>query len=195
MSFVLSPPCGGKTTQGRLLSESGVSYVDTSHLITVWIKKREGARASRCAQSVMEQGKPVDDIIVNELVGSWLETVLDAEVFLGGFPRTLRQVEYLGAGLPDRMREAWRILNPTFFVLEVPMSECRRRRGVSSDREGRLDGDKEKVFTDRLDDHFKTIDPIVKRLNALYPNSVVHIDGSLPAEEIYSSLRSSPAFA
>lgn len=194
--YLISPPCGGKSTQGRLLSESGITYVDTSELIMREINRSPKSLASGTASQAMRSGKPVNDIMVDNLVANWIKGCRDAEVFIGGYPRNLHQAQHAVSDQIDLLRDYGVILTFKLFYLKVPREKCIERRNDPKAKRGvRLDGDAERVFLERLDVFFATIDPIVRCFNLSgRSGSVVEIDGTMSEQDIFRKLRA-PAYA
>ncbi len=200
MNFLMSPPCGGKTTQGKLLLEGGVKYVDVSDLLKLWMAARPDSPAVIKAAQVIKLGGNVDNIIINNLVAEHLKRVQTEEHFVGGFPRDLGQATYALGGLVDLMRDEGVKIVPRFYLIDTPREVCLHRKtaaksdkpsGESDNSRGeRIDGDKHDVFLRRLKDHFERIPSITGYIDRLCSVGVIRIDGTMPQEKILEGLRS-----
>ncbi len=97
--ILLGPPAAGKGTQAKLIAETyGIPQISTGDILrsNVARKTELGMRA----KAIMERGDLVPDELVCDMVADRLEQA-DCErgFILDGFPRTVRQAEWLDAHL------------------------------------------------------------------------------------------------
>src|ERR1700753_4506688 len=89
-------PGVGKGTQAKqLMAEFNIPQISTGDLLRQ--RRGDGAALGKQTDELMSQGQLVPDEIVNQMVAERLAQP-DAEhgYILDGFPRTLRQAEWLG---------------------------------------------------------------------------------------------------
>src|ERR1019366_8469089 len=100
---LLGPPGAGKGTQAKLIAETlGIPQISTGDILrdNVARKTELGAKA----KSIMERGDLVPDELVCDMVADRLQRPDCVRGFiLDGFPRTVRQAEWLDGQL-ERMR-------------------------------------------------------------------------------------------
>jgi adenylate kinase len=101
--IMLGPPGAGKGTQAKLISETyGIPQISTGDILrdNVARKTELGIKA----KSIMERGDLVPDELVCDMVADRLQQADCARGFiLDGFPRTVRQAEWLDGQL-EKMR-------------------------------------------------------------------------------------------
>jgi adenylate kinase len=101
--ILLGPPGAGKGTQAKLIAETlGIPQISTGDILrdNVARKTELGAKA----KSIMERGDLVPDELVCDMVADRLQRPDCVRGFiLDGFPRTVRQAEWLDGQL-ERMR-------------------------------------------------------------------------------------------
>ncbi|MEM9079127.1 MAG: nucleoside monophosphate kinase [Verrucomicrobiota bacterium] len=113
---LLGPPACGKGTQGGRLSEYlGVSYLSTGARLRKEIT--DGSKLGKRAQVYLDRNEYVPDELAIELVEGWLESSEEGWV-LDGFPRSVRQAEYLLGRTGGRFAG---------LMLDVPEDELRER--------------------------------------------------------------------
>lgn len=98
--IIFGPPGAGKGTQARLLDERrGLTQISTGELLREAMD--EETPLGREAKSYVEAGELVPDALVRELA-EWAVAGEDYDDFvLDGYPRTLRQAEWLTAFLEE----------------------------------------------------------------------------------------------
>ncbi len=97
--LLLGAPGVGKGTQAkRLMAEFGIPQISTGDLLRENIAK--GTELGKAARSLMDQGLLVSDDLVNQMVADRLAQPDVARGYiLDGFPRTLKQAEWVDAHL------------------------------------------------------------------------------------------------
>src|SRR5271165_2824778 len=103
--ILLGPPAAGKGTQARLISQTfGIPQISTGDILraNVAAKTELGMKA----KAIMGRGDLVPDELVCDMVASRLQEADCARGYiLDGFPRTVRQAEWLDNQLA-KMRES-----------------------------------------------------------------------------------------
>ncbi|HZP22296.1 MAG TPA: adenylate kinase [Terriglobales bacterium] len=93
--ILLGPPAAGKGTQAKLISETfAIPQISTGDILRANVKAQ--TELGMKAKAIMERGELVPDELVCDMVASRLEEADCARGFiLDGFPRTVRQAEWL----------------------------------------------------------------------------------------------------
>ena len=97
--LLLGAPGVGKGTQAKLLmAEFGIPQISTGDLLRENIAK--GTELGKAAKSLMDRGQLVSDDLVNQMVtGRLAQPDVKRGYILDGFPRTLKQAEWVDAHL------------------------------------------------------------------------------------------------
>src|SRR5208337_2462529 len=103
--IMLGPPGAGKGTQAKLLSDTfGIPQISTGDILRDNVARK--TELGMKAKGIMERGDLVPDELVCDMVADRLQQADCARGFiLDGFPRTVRQAEWLDKQLA-KMREA-----------------------------------------------------------------------------------------
>jgi len=101
--ILLGPPAAGKGTQAKLISETfGIPQISTGDILRGNVARK--TELGMKAKAIMERGDLVPDELVCDMVASRLQEADCARGFiLDGFPRTVRQAEWLDKQL-EKMR-------------------------------------------------------------------------------------------
>jgi len=101
--ILLGPPAAGKGTQAKLIAETfGIPQISTGDILRANVARQ--TELGKKAKAIMERGELVPDEVVCQMVASRLREADCARGFiLDGFPRTVRQAEWLDAQL-EKMR-------------------------------------------------------------------------------------------
>src|SRR5579871_6822050 len=93
--ILLGPPAAGKGTQAKLIAETfGIPQISTGDILRANVARKSELGIK--AKAIMERGELVPDELVCDMVASRLEEADCARGFiLDGFPRTVRQAEWL----------------------------------------------------------------------------------------------------
>jgi adenylate kinase len=102
--ILLGPPAAGKGTQAKLISDTyGIPQISTGDILRANVKGQ--TELGLKAKAIMERGDLVPDELVCDMVADRLQQADCAKGFiLDGFPRTVRQAEWLDQQLA-KMRE------------------------------------------------------------------------------------------
>jgi adenylate kinase len=97
--ILLGPPGAGKGTQAKLISETfGIPQISTGDILRANVARKTELGVK--AKAVMERGDLVPDELVCDMVADRLQYADCARGFiLDGFPRTVRQAEWLDGQL------------------------------------------------------------------------------------------------
>jgi adenylate kinase len=103
--ILLGPPAAGKGTQAKLISETfGIPQISTGDILRANVAQK--TELGLKAGAIMGRGDLVPDEVVCDMVADRLQYADCARGFiLDGFPRTVRQAEWLDAQL-EKMRAA-----------------------------------------------------------------------------------------
>jgi adenylate kinase len=103
--ILLGPPGAGKGTQAKLIAETfGIPQISTGDILRANVARKTDLGVK--AKAIMERGDLVPDELVCDMVADRLQYADCARGFiLDGFPRTVRQAEWLDGQL-ERMRLA-----------------------------------------------------------------------------------------
>jgi adenylate kinase len=101
--ILLGPPAAGKGTQAKLIAETfGIPQISTGDILRANVARKTELGVK--AKAIMERGDLVPDELVCDMVAERLQDADCARGFiLDGFPRTVRQAEWLDTQL-ERMR-------------------------------------------------------------------------------------------
>jgi adenylate kinase len=97
--ILLGPPAAGKGTQAKLIAETfGIPQISTGDILRANVARK--TELGLKAKAIMERGDLVPDELVCDMVASRLqEADCERGFILDGFPRTVRQAEWLDAQL------------------------------------------------------------------------------------------------
>ena len=97
--LLIGAPGSGKGTQAeKLVSKKGLRHLSTGDLFRKNLK--EGSSLGQKAKSYIDKGQLVPDQVTNDMVKSFLQSLLiDEGLVLDGFPRNLSQAEALSGFL------------------------------------------------------------------------------------------------
>ena len=97
--ILLGPPAAGKGTQAKLIAETfGIPQISTGDILRGNVARQ--TELGRKAKAIMDRGELVPDELVCDMVADRLQEADCVRGFiLDGFPRTVRQAEWLDAHL------------------------------------------------------------------------------------------------
>ena len=101
--ILLGPPAAGKGTQAKLIASTfGIPQISTGDILRANVAQK--TELGMKAKAIMERGELVPDDLVCDMVADRLQEADCCRGFiLDGFPRTVRQAEWLDAQL-EKMR-------------------------------------------------------------------------------------------
>ncbi|MBE9177477.1 adenylate kinase [Oculatella sp. LEGE 06141] len=173
----LGPPGAGKGTQAQTLAKScSIPHISTGDILRAAVAQKTDLGLK--AQSYMEQGELVPDVLIIDLVRERLnQTDVKQGWILDGFPRTVGQA----VSLDDMLKE----INQTcdgVINFDVP-DEILVTRLLGR---GRLD-DTESVIRHRLEVYREQTAPLI----AFYRDrqQLVSVDGNQPIEAVNAHLK------
>ena len=117
--ILLGAPGAGKGTQAKVIVERyAIPQISTGDLLRDHVAR--GTELGKQAKSVIESGKLVSDDLVCGMVAERLTRPDCSRGFiLDGFPRTVRQAEWLDNWLATQLFEKSGVKNPTPVVINV----------------------------------------------------------------------------
>ncbi len=176
------PPGAGKGTQAKIISE----YLNIPHLSTGDILRKKLLDKDNLAielKEVMSSGNLVSDDILNSIVSSRLQNEKSSGFILDGYPRTLKQSEFLNNYLSNISYSINFIFN-----IQIDFKTLKHRILLRSSEEGR-DDDNIEVIETRYNEYLAS----TQKVSDFYKNkfnSIYHeIDGSLQIDEITKEIK------
>ena len=176
------PPGAGKGTQAKIISE----YLKIPHLSTGDILRKKLLDKDDLAielKKVMSSGNLVSDEILNSIVSSRLQNEKSNGFILDGYPRTLKQSEFLNNFLLDISYSINFIFN-----IQIDFKTLKHRILLRSSEEDR-DDDNIDVIETRYKEYLNSTQKVSDFYKNKY-NTIFHeIDGSLQIEEITKKIK------
>ena len=176
------PPGAGKGTQAKIISE----YFKIPHLSTGDILRKKLLDKDDLAielKKVMSSGNLVSDEILNSIVSSRLQNEKSNGFILDGYPRTLKQSEFLNNFLLDISYSINFIFN-----IQIDFKTLKHRILLRSSEEDR-DDDNIDVIETRYKEYLNSTQKVSDFYKNKY-NTIFHeIDGSLQIEEITKKIK------
>ena len=176
------PPGAGKGTQAKLISD----YLKIPHLSTGDILRKKLLDKDNLAielKKVMSSGNLVSDEILNSIVSSRLQTEKSSGFILDGYPRTLKQSDFLNNFLSNISYSINFIFN-----IQIDFKTLKHRILLRSSEENR-DDDNIDVIETRYNEYINS----TQKVSDFYKNkfnTIFHeIDGSLQIEEITKKIK------
>ena len=176
------PPGAGKGTQAKLIS----NYLKIPHLSTGDILRNKLLDKDNLAielKKVMSSGNLVSDEILNSIVSSRLQNEKSSGFILDGYPRTLKQSEFLNNFLSNISYSINFIFN-----IQIDFKTLKHRILLRSSEEDR-DDDNIDVIETRYKEYLNS----TQKVSDFYKNkfnTIFHeIDGSLQIEEITRKIK------
>lgn len=172
----LGPPGAGKGTQAKILAEHvGIPHISTGDILRAALKAQTPLGIK--AQSYMDKGDLVPDQLVQEMVEERLgQPDIAAGWILDGFPRTVKQAEFLSELLKLLDQPSVKVVNfdvPDDVVVERLLSR------------GRAD-DTESVIRHRLEVYRAETAPLINYYQQR--QQLVCVNGNQSQEEVNAAL-------
>jgi adenylate kinase len=177
----LGPPGAGKGTQAKALADHWqIPHISTGDILRQALQEQTPLGIK--AQSFMNRGELVPDQVVQGLVEERLaKPDCTSGWILDGFPRTVKQAEFLENLLEKIQQQGERVVN-----LDVPDEVV---VGRLLER-GRKD-DGETVIRRRLEVYRSETEPLIKHYGS--KDRLVVVNGNLSQEEVTSALKNAVA--
>ena len=176
------PPGAGKGTQAKILSE----YLNVSHLSTGDILRKKLLDKDNLAnelKKIMSSGNLVSDDILNSIVSSRLKKDASTGFILDGYPRTLKQSEFLN----NFLNEISISIN-YIFNIKINFTILKDRIIKRSSEESRED-DNINVIETRYNEYLNSTEKVSNFYRDNYSNTYYEIDGSLQIDEITDKIK------
>ena len=176
------PPGAGKGTQAKIISK----YLNVPHLSTGDILRKkllDNDDLSKQLQSIMSSGNLVSDDILNSIVSSRLKNEIDSGFILDGYPRTLKQSEFLNNFLSDTSTSLNYIFN-----IQLNFETLKNRILKRSSEEDRED-DNINVIETRYNEYLNSTQKVSNFYKENYSSIFYEIDGSQQIQEITKKIK------
>ena len=171
------PPGAGKGTQAKLISELlNISHLSTGDILRN--KLLENDNLANELKKIMSAGNLVSDDILNSIVSSRLKIEANKGFILDGYPRTLKQSNFLDKFLFETSNSINYIFN-----IQINFEILKQRILKRSAEEGRED-DKIEVVETRYNEYLNSTQKVSDFYKNKYSNIFYEIDGSLQIQEI-----------
>ena len=176
------PPGAGKGTQAKIISEQ----LNVPHLSTGDILRKKLLDKDNLAnelKKIMSSGNLVSDEILNSIVSTRLKNEETNGFILDGYPRTLKQSEFLNKFLLQMSNSIDYIFN-----IQINFETLRDRIIKRSSEESRED-DNIQVIETRYNEYLNSTQKVSSYYKVNYPNIFHEIDGSLQINEITKKIK------
>ncbi len=176
------PPGAGKGTQAKIISE----YLNVPHLSTGDILRKKLLDNDQLAielKKIMSSGNLVSDEILNSIVSSRLKNEERNGFILDGYPRTLKQSEFLNKFLLQTSNSIDYIFN-----IQINFETLKDRIIKRSSEESRED-DNIHVIETRYNEYLNSTQKVSNYYKNKFPNIFNEIDGSLRINEITEKIK------
>ena len=176
------PPGAGKGTQAKLISNKlNIPHYSTGDILRSKIKEKDSLAIK--LKEIMSSGKLVSDEILNSIVASRLINSFDDGFILDGYPRTLKQSEFLNNFLLETSTSINYIFN-----IQINFETLKSRILKRSSEENR-DDDKINVIETRYNEYLNSTEKVSNGYKEIFPSIFYEIDGSLQIEEINQKIK------
>tara|TARA_B100000989_G_C19454542_1_gene433367 strand:+ start:426 stop:998 length:573 start_codon:yes stop_codon:yes gene_type:complete len=176
------PPGAGKGTQAKIISD----YLKVSHLSTGDILRKKLLDKDNLAnelKKIMSSGNLVSDDILNSIVASRLKNEKKNGFILDGYPRTLKQSDFLNNFLLDTSNSINFIFN-----ININFQTLKDRILKRSSEESRED-DHIDVIQTRYNEYLHSTQKVSNFYKDNYSSIFHEIDGSLQIKEITEKIK------
>ena len=176
------PPGAGKGTQAKIIS----GFLNVPHLSTGDILRSKLLEKDNLAselKEIMASGNLVSDEILNSIVSSRLNINSNKGFILDGYPRTLKQSEFLNNFL-------LKINNSINYVFNIEINfEILKNRILKRSSEENREDDNINVLETRYNEYLNSTQKVSNFYKAQYPNIFHDINGSLEIPEITDKIK------
>ena len=176
------PPGAGKGTQAKIIS----NFLNISHLSTGDILRKKLLEKDNLANElkiIMSSGNLVSDDILNKIVSSRLNSESNTGFILDGYPRTLKQSEFLNNYLLETSCKINYIFN-----IQINFNTLKNRILKRSSEESRED-DNIDVIETRYNEYLNSTQKVSNFYKEQYSSIFYEIDGSLQIQEITQKIK------
>tara|TARA_B100001057_G_scaffold67949_1_gene61700 strand:- start:1981 stop:2553 length:573 start_codon:yes stop_codon:yes gene_type:complete len=171
------PPGAGKGTQAKIISE----FLNVPHLSTGDILRKKLSDKDDLAnelRNIMSSGILVSDDILNSIVSTRLKNEENNGFILDGYPRTIKQSDFLNNFLLKTSNSIEYIFN-----IELNFEILKSRILKRSSEENRED-DNIDVIQTRYNEYLNSTEEVTNYYRDNYNNIFHEIDGSMQIQEI-----------
>ncbi len=176
------PPGAGKGTQAKIISD----FLNISHLSTGDILRKKLLDADTLAnelKAIMSSGNLVSDDILNKIVSSRLNNESKSGFILDGYPRTLKQSEFINNYLLETS-------NKINFIFNIQINfDILKDRILKRSSEESRDDDNIDVIEIRYNEYINSTQKVSNFYKDKYSSIFHEIDGSLQIEEITEKIK------
>ena len=176
------PPGVGKGTQAKIISD----FLKVPHLSTGDILRKKLSEKDDLAyklRNIMSSGNLVSDDILNSIVSTRLKNEETNGFILDGYPRTLKQSDFLNSFLLETSKSIKYIFNiQTNF--EILKSRILKRSSEENREDDNLD-----VIETRYNEYLNSTEKVTSYYRINYANIFHEIDGSLQIQEITDKIK------
>ena len=171
------PPGAGKGTQAKVISQQiNVPHLSTGDVLRT--KLLDNDDLANELKKIMSSGMLVSDEILNSIVSSRLSNETKNGFILDGYPRTLKQSEFLDNFL-------FKTSNSLNFIFNINISfETLKKRILKRFSEESRDDDNIEVIETRYNEYLNSTQKVSDLYKIKYTKIFYEIDGSLQIQEI-----------
>lgn len=172
---IFGPQGSGKGTQGtKLVDKYKFPYFEMGAIL------RSAKESNPNIAEIMDAGELVSDAVVEDLVASFIYSVSNHCFLLDGFPRTIRQAEFLSSLLGN--------LEIPSLVINLKSYDNTILVQRMVDR-GRND-DTPEIIQKRLEVYSTETIPAMERFGELTKSTIFHFNCGLPIDELFEEVTS-----
>ena len=176
------PPGAGKGTQAKIISD----FLDVPHLSTGDILRKKLNDKDDLAdqlRNIMSSGNLVSDDILNSIVSKRLINEDKNGFILDGYPRTLKQSDFLNNFLSKTS-------NPINYIINIEINfEILKSRILKRSSEENREDDNINVIETRYNEYLNSTEKVTNYYMDNYSDIFYKIDGSLQIEEITEKIK------
>jgi len=176
------PPGAGKGTQAKIIS----NFLDVPHLSTGDILRKKLDDKDDLAhqlRNTMSSGNLVSDDILNSIVSARLINENKNGFILDGYPRTLKQSDFLTDFLSKTS-------NPINYIINIELNfEILKNRILKRSSEENREDDNINVIETRYNEYLNSTEKVTNYYLNNYSDIFYKIDGSLQIEEITEKIK------
>ena len=176
------PPGAGKGTQAKLISD----FLNIPHLSTGDILRKKLLDKDNLAnelKTIMSSGNLVSDDILNKIVSSRLNNESNNGFILDGYPRTLKQSEFL-------INHLFKTSSKINYIFNIQINfDTLKDRILKRSSEESRDDDNINVIETRYNEYLNSTQKVSNLYKEQYSSIFYDIDGSLQIDEITEKIK------